>query len=331
MTAQAGFGSFGEYLNAVKDASIPGGRRDGRLQIVNTPSTGANESSGGDGGFAVPGKWTEEILRPLKAPTSILSRLRVVSDAAQVYLPIDVERPWSTKGPRPYWLSEGTQATQSKPAIQGRTLRADKLVVLLPVTDELWADSVGLAAYVSSAAGERIGYTLVNQVLWGTANGAPGAGVVASGGTLTVTRHSGGTFALLDAMGMLSALDAACRPNAVWLMNPDVESLARAFGWPYYAFAGQSGFSYPTLLGMPVLLTEACAALGSVGDILLFDPSQYLVTSRFQETWSLHFQFDYDQATYRAVIRWAGMPAYSATFARPNSTNPSAAYTVLST
>jgi len=67
------------------------------------------------------------------------------------------------------------------------------------------------------------------------------------------------------------------------------------------------------MLTRPVFFTEKLPALGSVGDILLVDPSQYILGLRRQVSIekSQHVYFSSDEAAYRAILRADGQGKWS--------------------
>ena len=80
---------------------------------------------------------------------------------------------------------------------------------------------------------------------------------------------------------------------------------------------GLSGQPYNTLMGLPLFLTEHCQALGTVGDIVLADWSQYLIGGKagggVQTASSMHLYFNYDKTVYRFVLRYDGQPWWQTT------------------
>jgi hypothetical protein len=66
--------------------------------------------------------------------------------------------------------------------------------------------------------------------------------------------------------------------------------------------------------GRPVIICEQCPTLGTAGDIMLCDMSQYCVIDKgsIQEDWSIHIMYLYDESVYRAVFRADGQPLWSA-------------------
>jgi len=67
------------------------------------------------------------------------------------------------------------------------------------------------------------------------------------------------------------------------------------------------------LLGRPIIPIEQCAALGTVGDIILADMSQYVrcVKGGIQSASSIHVQFTTDETTFRWVYRTDGQPIWN--------------------
>jgi hypothetical protein len=54
-----------------------------------------------------------------------------------------------------------------------------------------------------------------------------------------------------------------------------------------------------------VVAVEQCQTLGTPGDIILFDPTQYLMATKggIQAASSMHVRFLTDEMTYRWIIR----------------------------
>jgi HK97 family phage major capsid protein len=134
---------------------------------------------------------------------------------------------------------------------------------------------------------------------------------------------------------MWAQLYAPCRRDAVWLINQDIEpqldqmqfSVKDASGnivggFPLYVPPnGLSATPFATLKGRPVIPTQACNTLGSLGDIILVDLKQYMTAFKaggVKSDVSIHLWFDYDVTAYRFVLRIAGQPWW-ATYITPLS------------
>jgi len=88
---------------------------------------------------------------------------------------------------------------------------------------------------------------------------------------------------------------------------------------PHFGGAGAAEGAPGTLLGYPVLFTEKTPTLGTTGDVLLCDFSQYLIGDGSNTTLesSIHERFQFDQTAFRLVKRvdgqeWCKAPVYLA-------------------
>ena len=84
-------------------------------------------------------------------------------------------------------------------------------------------------------------------------------------------------------------------------------------GVPVYLPAnGLSGSPFDTLYGRPVIPVEHCATLGTQGDIVLADWSQYILIEKggIDVASSIHVQFIYGEQVLRFTWRNNGAPGY---------------------
>jgi len=330
--AMGGFRSSAEFLQAVMAASAKGGTTDPRL-IANTgPTTYGTEGTGADGGFAVPPDFRANIISKVMGETSLLARTdQMTTSSNAITIPADETTPWqSTGGIQAYWESEAGQFTQSKPALKGLTVKTSKLIALVPLTDELLEDAQAMAAYVNRKAPEKIDFKINEAIIKGTGVGQP-LGILNSAGTITVAAESGqvaDTVVFDNVNNMWNRLPAASRATACWLANADIESqlmkmtFPGATGFPVPAYLPPFGLSatpFGTLLGRPVMTSEAMPALGDAGDLVLCDMKQYLSvvkTGGMRQDVSIHLWFDYDVIAFRFILRIGGQPYWNSEIAR---------------
>lgn len=317
-----GFRSAGEYLAAVVSASKRGGNIDPRL-IANAPTTYGSEGIGVDGGFAVPPDFRSTIIEKVMGVDSLLARTDQQTSASNsITFPADETTPWqSSGGILVSWESEGGLKSQSKPALVEKTVKLNKLVSLIPMTDELLEDAGSMANYVNRKAPQKMTYAINNAIINGTGVGQP-LGILNSAGTISVAAESGqaaDTVRFENIVNMWGRLTPQARQNAVWLVNPDVETQMMQMQFPgtgtavpvYLPPGGLSAAPYGTLLGRPVIPSEANPALGDVGDIILGDLSSYLTVVKgggIRQDVSIHLFFDYDITAFRFVFRVGGQP-----------------------
>lgn len=329
-----GWKRFGDFACAVKNAGVNGGSVDPRLQ--NAPTTYGSEGIGPDGGFAVPPDFRNTIMEKVQSEESLLSRCDQLETAGNsITVPKDETTDWGTAGIQAYWDGEAAQYTQSKPKLEDSTVKCHKLTALVPVTDELLEDAAALGSYVLRKAPARILYKVNDAILNGTGAGMP-LGILGAGCTVTQAKESSQAADTVQAKNiakMWSRMPAQWRGNAVWLVHSDVEPQLMQLGFQVTDAAGANptgaiplyvppgGFSqspYASLLGRPVIPTQAAQAIGDKGDITFAALSQYMAVVKsggVRSESSIHLFFDYGLTAFRFTFRMGGQPWWSTTYA----------------
>jgi HK97 family phage major capsid protein len=328
----AGFRNFGEFAQSVIRATPKGGGQlDPRLsQILNAPTTYGQESVGADGGFAVPPVFREGIVEKVMGEDSLWGRTDLQETSSNNFtVPVDETTPWGTTGVQAYWTGEGAIKTQSKPSLGEVTIKLDKLAAIVPVTDELLEDAPALDRYLRRKAENVFDFKLNYALLQGTGAGMP-MGLLNSPGTISVAKEGGqaaDTLKYENILAMWQRLYAPFRSNAVWITNQSVEVQLNTMSYvpaggttiPVYLPAGGvSGSPYATLMGRPVIYSQATNELGDKGDIILADLRQYLAVRKvggMRSDVSIHLWFDYDVTAFRFVLRVGGQPWWNSAIA----------------
>jgi HK97 family phage major capsid protein len=337
---QRGFSSFGDYARAVvgaSQASRTGAAMDRRLMpLAAAPgSTFAGESNAADGGILIPPGFsanvftlslTEDALLPLTDNMPI--------DGNNMTIPKDETTPWGTNGIRAYWQGEALAGTVTKPVLGATQLRLKKLMALVPVSDELLADTSALNAYLPSKVADSIRWKANEAILFG-AGGAVPLGGMAGGSVITVSKDAGqaaNTLSATNLANMIARLPPGSFPRAVWLINNDV--LPALFtltlgNYPIYLPAGApvggiTGSPYGSLLGRPIMVNQHCKSFASTGDVLLADLSYYQAITKaegIQTATSMHLYFDADAMAFRTIFRMDGQPKLAAPISPANGSN----------
>ena len=335
-----GWHHLGDFASAVRAASRYGGMVDPRL-VANAPTTYGSEGVGADGGFAVPPDFRSAIMEKVMAEDSLLGRTdQLTSTSNSVTFPADETTPWQTTGGiQVYWEGEGDQLSQSKPNLKQVTVRLNKLAALVPVTEELLEDATTLDAYLRRKVPAKMDFAINKAIVQGTGSGQP-LGILNAASLVSVAKEtaspaqSADTVVYDNIIKMWSRMYGPCRSRAVWLINQDIEPqlykmqfdrTASTAQVPVYLPAnGAAGSPYATLMGRPVVPTQACETLGDKGDIFFVDLTQYLSvvkTSGIRSDVSIHLWFDYDTAAYRFIFRVAGQPWWAAAIDPRDGTN----------
>jgi HK97 family phage major capsid protein len=140
---------------------------------------------------------------------------------------------------------------------------------------------------------------------------------------------------------MWSRMWARSRSNAIWTINQDCEPQLYAMsqvigtaGVPVYLPAnGISGRPYGMLFGQPVVPLEYNDTLGTEGDIVLADYSQYVVADKggVQAASSMHVAFLTDEMVFRITYRVDGEPIWHAPLTPFKGTNTLSPFITLAT
>ena len=130
------------------------------------------------------------------------------------------------------------------------------------------------------------------------------------------------TIVYQNLINMWSRMWNRSRFNACWFINQDVErqlyqvnQVIGTAGVPVYLPpGGLSEKPYATLFGRPVVPVEYAETLGTEGDIVLADLSQYVMADKnaMQQMSSIHVRFLTDEMTFRITYRCDGQPIWQA-------------------
>lgn len=346
------FRSFGEQLQAIAAAGMNrGAERDSRL--IWGAATGANEAVPSEGGFLVQKDFSTVLLEMMHETGAVLSRVRripISTVANGIKLPM-VDESSRANGSRwggvqAYWADEAATVTASKPKFRELELSLKKLFGLGYATDELLRDASALESIMTQAFVEELVFKTEDAIVNGTGSGQP-LGILNSGALVTVNAESGqaaSTVRTENVINMYSRLPSRSRTNAVWLINQDIEpqlyQLTLGSGTAVVLLYRPAGVEGPnanspfgTLLGRPVIPVEYSATLGTVGDIILVDPTQYLMIDKdgVQQDSSMHVRFINDEMTFRFIFRVDGQPAWRTAVTPFKGSNTQSPYVALAT
>jgi HK97 family phage major capsid protein len=332
---QRGFSSFGEFASAAIAASLYR-QRDERLMIgAAAPGTLGTEGTGTDGGFAVPPAWNDQIYTDgILREENLLGYCDTTPiESNSMIFPTDEATPWGTNGVRAYWQAEAVAATATKPVLREVTLRHNKLIALVPLSNELAGDTTALNDYLPGGIGKSIAWKCNEAILLGKGNGQP-LGALGSGATVTVAKDAGQatlTVSLANLSNMISRLPPGSFGNAVWLVSPDAIPAfigASPAGYPMVPAPAKADGSPSSLIGLmlgrPAIANQHAAAFSSQGDICLVDLTAYRAITRNSgpdTQMSIHFYFDSDVITCRTTFRVDGAPKISAPLAQAKGSN----------
>ena len=282
------------------------------------------ESSGADGGFAVPfeiaGRWLDaslpsEIVRPRASAEGMKSETKRVwgfrASTAAAGGPIS--------GLVPQWLAENAEIDEKKGELRSILLNARKLGLLAAASNELVADGTSFAEQLDKAMVAAIGWGMDLAFLTGNGAGKP-LGALNAPSTIEVAKETGqapATVLYQNLVKVFGRLHPALVADSIWVVNstaiPQLLQLTLPIGTggahiPAMTQA-DGGFS---ILTRPVVFSEKVPALGSRGDVMLAAFSQYTIGMRADVRLdrSAHAGFSRDQEYFRAILRVDGQPTW---------------------
>ncbi|MDD5510899.1 MAG: phage major capsid protein [Dehalococcoidales bacterium] len=319
-----GFKSLGEQLHAVMRAKS--GAPDPRLKSI----VGNSEGVPADGGFLVQTDFATQLLEKTFNNSDIVNRvfrIPISANANAIKIPAvsDASRADGSRwgGIRAYWMNEGGSKTESNPSFAQVSLELKKLIGYCTCTDELLQDASALESWISKAFAAEFDFKIADAIINGDGAGKP-LGILNSPCLVTVTAETGqgaSTIVFENIVKMWASRFGPNTSNYVWLINQNIEpqlytmglAVGAGGGPVYLPPGGLSVAPYGTLMGRPVIPCEQCASLGTAGDIILADLSQYVMIDKgsMQSASSIHVNFQTDQTAFRFVYRCDGQPMWS--------------------
>lgn len=344
-----GFTSLGDMLMAVAASARTDGRHtDPRLMLA--AAAGMSEAVPSDGGFLVQKDFAPEILQRTYATGQILKRVKKLplsSNANGMKLNA-IDEDSRADGSRfggvlAYWINEADALTSTKPKFRRMELNLNKLIGLVYGTDELLSDAAALEAWVMMNLPAELAFRVEDAIFNGTGVGQP-FGVLNSQAKVQVaadgteTNHYPSANDVLNMWARLWAPslensiasiategltpgNAGQFPTAAWFVDqsvlPGLFGLTLGAGTAAILIYHPPGYfglpgPYGQMLGLPVIPVEHCSVVGTAGDIVLADLSQYVMIDKGapQAASSIHVKFLTDEMTFRFVYRADGQPTW---------------------
>ena len=330
------FKCLGDNLMAIVRSSQPGALLDPRLAEQRAP-TGLGEATGEAGGFLVQTDFSSEIWRRTYESGQIIQRVRRIplsgnSNGTRIPYLDESSRVSGSRwgGVLAYRIAEAAAYTASKPKIGTWKVDVEKLGALVYLTDEIMQDAAQMEALVREIVPQEFAFAIEDEIING--NGAGKClGILNAPALVTVAKESSQvakTVVAENVINMRARQWARSRPNSIWLVNQDVETqlpqmsikiknvagTENVGGYSVYQPAnGFNGSDYDTLWNRPIVPVEYCPTLGTVGDIILFDPTQYVLVEKggMDVASSIHVQFIYGEQVLRFTWRVNGRPLWA--------------------
>ena len=274
------------------------------------------------GGYAVPDEFVPKILEIPMEKALVRPRATVLplgSDSAKI--PAFNQTSHATNfygGALGYWIAETAAITESDAALEEVSLSVNGLAALnYQSVRLLMASPLAIDAILTRIFGNVITFMEDQAYIDGAGTTQP-QGVIGSDCEVAYSRASATDFTAADAVGMYAKLLGG-DDDAVWFINrtviPKIAAWEDTEGTRIWQPSMREGVP-GTILGIPVVLTEKCSALGTKGDVILGNWSYYLVgdLGGLYIDFSKERKFEYAQHGIRLLKFTDGKPWLAHTY-----------------
>jgi HK97 family phage major capsid protein len=237
-------------------------------------------------------------------------------------------------GIKMYWVAEGAQGTASDPKAGTFDMTLHDLMGMCKINRNLMDDSpVSVAAVLQAGFASALNATLNEAIIRGSGAGMP-LGILNHTALITVAKESNQTAKTIKAENIAKMFARHYRGGggSVWLINQDcfpqlyLMSVAVGTGGGPIFIPGNSAAGRPNdmLLGYPIIYFDHASTVGSVGDILLVNMSQYWLgtkagmdSPRFESNIYLYSEYNQEELTW--MYRVDGRSPWPKAFEPPQS------------
>jgi len=311
-----GFKTSQEFFKTVMAAG-QGRPQDDRLCFLATAgSDEAGSYSDPYGGFLVPSGFMPNLLQLQAEGDPTAGRTMAIPMATpKITIPArtDKDHTSSVSGGLVVYRRAQTQTvTESKITVEQVELSAVPLMGISYATEELISDSaISFIALIQAGFRDEFAAKILYEKIHGTGAGCM-EGVLNTPCIVSVAKETGQAASTITYNNVIK-MRARCwgYGNAIWLYNQDcLPTLMQMFmpigtaGTAMWQASAREG-EPDMILGRPAFATEYCPTIGSTGDLLLGNWSQYLegTLNPLESAESLHVRFIYNERTFRFTMR----------------------------
>lgn len=309
-----GFKSHREFLMSVMDCGRNSGfTSDARLKYLATAGSDEQSSiSDPYGGFLVPQGFSPDVMSVMAEADPIgglTTKVPMDNAVVPINARVDKNHTTSVSGGLVVGRRAETQAaSSSRMQFEQVVLNAQSLFGLAFASEELLARSPqSFIAILEAGFRDEFPAKLIDERLNGTGVGQF-EGVINSPCTVSVTKETNQPAATI-VWENVTKMRSRCwgYDSAIWLYNhdclPQLMSLVMPVGTsgvPFWQPSARDG-EPDRLLGRPAVATEFTQTVGTVGDLVLGNWSQYLegTLMPMQQAESMHVRFENHERTFK--------------------------------
>lgn len=172
-------------------------------------------------------------------------------------------------------------------AIAQKTFTQDRLVLYTTVSEDVWKDAADLGRWFHYAALTGFRNAVEACIIQGLPSGLGPGGIVGNRATVTVTRKTASQINEQDVDQLYQGIASQCQDNVYWFTSKPGMQAIRKIVWttgtrpplefPFH-WCPEDPTCTPTLYGRPLIQSPFCSAVGTPGDLVAVDLSQYVIT-----------------------------------------------------
>lgn len=318
-----------------------------KLRNYYAKASGMSEGINADGGFMIPPEFSTALLNALAQAAVIAPKCRnfpVNNNLALPFVNLTTQATSWTGGVTIYKPAESVAKDTSFPKLAKCELKLNKLTAVIYATDELLNDSpIALETFLTTMVSTEMALTKDEDIINGSGAGEA-QGIMNSPALISVTKESSQpatTINFDNVLKMWSRLYGPSMRNAVWLISQDSMqqimklSIVVGTGGAPVIVANATTALPERIFGAPIIWSPHCQTLGTTGDIILADFSQYVTITKagmgIETATSIHLKFLEDETAFRFVVRFDGQGWWSSDVTPKHGSNTVSPFVSLAT
>ncbi len=322
---QRGFKTHREFLLAAMETAQSGKISDPRIKSLAVGSDEAGTVSDPYGGFLLPAGFSPELLSVGNEGDPTAGRTMDVPMMSQTLsIPARVDKTHTSSvsgGLQVYRRNETDTASSTRMEFEQIKLEPTMLFGLSYATEELLARSpISFVALLSAGFGDEFAAKVLKEKLFGTGAGQM-QGVVNAACTVSVAKETGQAAATIVYENVIN-MRSRCwgYSNGIWIANHDclpqlmlMNQSVGTGGIPVWQPSAME--DHPDmLLGRPLFFSEFAETVGTLGDLICGNWSQYLEAriGEQQQAESIHVRFVNHERTFKFWLENDGKPWWTA-------------------
>jgi len=336
------FPSLGDFLRDVANRDV---NEDAAKRVLEYRQKELSMDSDPEGGYLVPDKYAPRLLQVSPEEAIVRPRAFVIPagnppDAALEMPYLEQAGLTSQEHGDLYggiwfgWTAEGATKTNTEIKVGIVEYKPNEWSGYAVLTDKVMRNAKQLEAIVTQKYKDGLIGFEDYHFLQGTGVGQP-LGVINSPATITVTRNTTSTILFEDVTGMIDHFMGG--PKAVWVINKACKSKIIALKddngnsiW----IQGNLAKNIPdTLMGIPIIWTYKVPAVGTKGDIGLYDFSKYIIKDGYGPAFdkSKHVYFLSNRTCLKMFGNVDGKPWLKGSLTADDNSTEISPFVVLST